>query len=289
MASPIESLIQKYNLKTSNDFEDALKELIQEIALTGLSRANFFDRAAFYGGTALRIFYGLPRFSEDLDFTLLHAQSDFSLNKYFSSVSELLSSFGFEVNIEAVKKSEDKKVSSAFISANTKAHLLKIVSAKSMAQTIPSNKMMHVKFEVDIFPPLGFETEVKTLLPPITAAIKTLRASSLFAGKMHAVLFRRWKQRIKGRDFYDLLWFIGNNIPLKLDYLAQKMRKGEQWPAEKKISHQDIVELLEEKIKNMNWKNAQQDVLRFLRDPKEVEPWSTDFFLSAIQGLKFEL
>src|SRR3989338_5891631 len=203
MASPIDSLIQKYNPQTLNDFENSLKEVMQEITLAGLARANFFDKAAFYGGTALRVFYNIPRFSEDLDFTLLNPQSNFSLNNYFTSVSELLHSFGFEVEIDAVKKSGDKKIESAVLKANTQIHLLKIESARSIAQKVQSNKKMNVKFEVDIHPPLGFETEVKPLFPPFTAAIKVLTLPSLFAGKLHAVLFRKWKQRVKGRDFYD--------------------------------------------------------------------------------------
>lgn len=100
MSKPINSLIAKYNPKTSQDFENALKEIIQEITLAGLARGNFFDKAAFYGGTALRIFYGLPRFSEDLDFTLLSNQPGFSLKPYFKSVEETLNSFGLDVTIE---------------------------------------------------------------------------------------------------------------------------------------------------------------------------------------------
>ncbi|MBK7962433.1 MAG: nucleotidyl transferase AbiEii/AbiGii toxin family protein, partial [Bdellovibrionales bacterium] len=77
MARPIDSLIAKYKPTTAQEFENALKATIQEITLAGLARAHFFEKAAFYGGTALRIFYGLPRFSEDLDFTLLSEQHDF--------------------------------------------------------------------------------------------------------------------------------------------------------------------------------------------------------------------
>ena len=288
MANPIESLIQKYNLQTPNDFENALKEIIQEITLVGLARANFFDKAAFYGGTALRIFYGLPRFSEDLDFTLLKTQPDFSLKSYFSSVIEVLQSFGFETAIDEVKKSKDRKIESVFLKANTKIHLLKIRSAKAIAQKVQSNKTMHVKFEVDIFPPLGFDTEVKTLLPPITTAIRVLKPSSLFAEKIHAVLFRSWKQRIKGRDFYDILWYIGQNIPLKLGYLEQKMKDAKTDDSIHKLHPNDVMELLEKKIKSIDWENARQDVVHFLKDPKEVTPWTRDFFLSAIQSLKFE-
>lgn len=286
MASPIDSLIQKYNAKTVNDFENALKEIIQEITLAGLSRAQFFNKSAFYGGTSLKIFYGLPRFSEDLDFTLLDPKSDFSWSHYFASILELLNSFGFEVEIDEVKKTRDKKVSSVFLKANTKEHLLQIESAKSVAQKVQSNKKINVKCEIDLVPPLGFEIEVKTLFPPMTAAVKVLKSSSLFAGKMHAVLFRKWKHRLKGRDFYDLLWFLGQKIPVKLGYLEQKMQAGALLNSKKILSRDDLMDLLVKRIKSIDWENAKQDVIQFLRDPEEVGPWSSDFFLSAIQVLQ---
>ncbi|MBI3016408.1 MAG: nucleotidyl transferase AbiEii/AbiGii toxin family protein [Deltaproteobacteria bacterium] len=286
MAHPLESLIQKYNPQTLHDFENALKEVIQEMTLAGLARANFFNKAAFYGGTALRIFYGLPRFSEDLDFTLLQGQPDFSLKNYFSSVESILQSFGVAAIIDEVKKSKDKKIESAFLKANTKIHLLKI--GMPLASKVQSNKVMHIKFEVDIVPPLGFETEVKTLFPPITAAIKVLKPSSLFAGKMHAVLFRAWEQRIKGRDFYDLLWFMGQNIPLKLGYLEQKMKDTKSLEANEKLQPKEVIQLLEKKIKTIDWESARQDVIHFLKDPQEGTPWTKDFFIHAIDALKFE-
>jgi predicted nucleotidyltransferase component of viral defense system len=224
LARPIDSLIAKYKPTTAQEFENALKETIQEITLAGLARAHFFEKAAFYGGTALRIFYGLPRFSEDLDFTLLSEQHDFSLKSYFNSVSETLGSFGLEVEIEEIDKKIKTDVDSAFLKANTKIHFLKIEAGKKFADKIQSNKKISVKFEVDTTPPLGFETEVKVLPPPITSSVKVLKPAYLFAGKMHAILFRNWKTRVKGRDFYDFLWYLGQKTPLNLGYLEAKMR-----------------------------------------------------------------
>jgi hypothetical protein len=171
LARPIDSLIAKYKPTTAQEFENALKATIQEITLAGLARAHFFEKAAFYGGTALRIFYGLPRFSEDLDFTLLSEQHDFSLKSYFNSVSETLGSFGLEVEIEEIDKKIKTDVDSAFLKANTKIHFLKIEAGKKFADKIQSNKKISVKFEVDTTPPLGFETEVKVLPPPITSSV----------------------------------------------------------------------------------------------------------------------
>jgi predicted nucleotidyltransferase component of viral defense system len=288
MSSAIEPLLAKYNPKTTQDFENALKEIIQEITLAGLARAHFFDKAAFYGGTALRIFYGLPRFSEDLDFTLLSKQPEFSLKDYFDSVQTTLRSFGFEVDVEEVDKENPARIESAFVKANTKMHFLKIDAAKQFADRIQSNKKMKIKFEVDVDPPLGFATEVKPLLPPITSSIKILKLSDLFAGKMHAVLFRQWNKRIKGRDFYDLLWYLRVKAPIHIAYLESKMRSGKEWNLKRKMTREDLLSLLEERIKSIDFKRAREDVANFIADPEEVSSWNTELFLAAIPQITVE-
>lgn len=288
MNTLLNSLIAKYNPVTLQDYENALKEIIQEITLAGLAKSHFYDKAAFYGGTALRIFYGLPRFSEDLDFTLLTPQPDFSLKNYFNSVTETLESFGFDVTTEEVNKKKDSNVDSAFLKANTKIHLLKIASGHKFAHKIQTNKKISIKFEVDTTPPQGFETEVKILTPPITSSIKVLKQPYLFAGKMHAVLFRKWATRIKGRDFYDLLWYIGQRIPLNLAYLESKMRDGKQWTPHHKLEDRDLLNLLEKRIEDIDFETASEDVKTFIKDPDEVANWSPDLFKAAIKNLKFE-
>ena len=288
MSTPIDSLIAKYNPKTSQDFENALKEIIQEITLAGLARGNFFDKAAFYGGTALRIFYGLPRFSEDLDFTLLSNQPGFSLKPYFKSVEETLNSFGLDVTIEEASK-KVSAVESAFLKANTKIHFLKIDAGRKFADQIQDNKKMNVKFEVDTTPPIGFKTEVKVLTPPITASVKVLKPSYLFAGKMHAILFRKWQTRIKGRDFYDLLWYLGQEIPINLEYLENKMRDGNTWKKTNKLTRDDLIKILESRIRSIDFKTAALDVTTFIKDPLEIASWSEELFLSAITRIKTEI
>lgn len=287
MAKPIETLIQKYNPKNLNEYEKALKEIIQEIALAGLSRAHFFDQAAFYGGTALRIFFGLQRFSEDLDFTLFRHNPNFKLKPYFSSIQQALESFGFSVEIESVDKPPERKIESAFLKTNTKIHLLKIDTAGALAKRLQDNQNLQIKFEVDVYPPAGFEKEVHYLLPPITASVSVLKPSSLFAGKIHAVLFRDWKTRVKGRDFYDLLWFLGRKTPLHLPYLEMKMKDGGKISPEATLTPNQVIQLLEARISRINWAQARTDIEPFLNEPKEVEIWSKELFLSAIRTLTF--
>lgn len=290
MSSPIDSLIARYQPATAIEFENALKEILQEIALTGLARAHFFDKAAFYGGTALRIFHRLPRFSEDLDFTLISSssksQSKFSLIPYFKSMKQTLGSFGFEVEIEKIEKKNSKSIESAFLKANTKIHFLKIEPGKTFADKIHSDKKMTIKLEVDTTPSLGFETEVKVLHPPITSAVKVLKVPYLFAGKMHALLFRKWKTRIKGRDFYDLLWYIGQQIPVSLRYLENKMKAGGEFEKKQDLTQEYLVALLEKRIKSVDFESAAKDVIAFIKDPNEILMWNKSLFLAAIQNLK---
>ena len=288
MANPIEKLIQKYNPQTTHEYENALQEVIQEIVLVGLAKKQFFNKAAFYGGTALRIFYGLSRYSEDLDFTLFKPDPNFKLKPYFSSIKEALSSFDFEIEVTEVEKNKDRKVESAFLKANTQMHLMKIVAAQELAQRIQKNQLLQIKFEVDVVSPGGYETEVKPLFPPLSGAVTVLKPSSLFAGKMHAILFRRWKQRIKGRDFYDLLWYIGQKIPLKLSYLEQKMKDGGTLAMEEKLTDAMLRDLLLKRLSGIDWENAKLDVVAFLQDRHEVDGWNLDFFKSAIPYLKTE-
>ncbi len=288
MSGPVDLLIAKYKPSTAIEYENAFKEIVQEITLAGLARAHFFDKAAFYGGTALRIFYGLPRFSEDLDFTLISKEKDFSLRTYFKSVAETLKSFGVEVLIEEVDKKVSSGVESAFLKANTRIHIMRIGADKSITDKIHNNKTMNIKFEVDVIPPLGFETEVKVLSPPITASIKVLKPTYLFAGKMHAILFRKWKNRIKGRDFYDLLWYIGQDISLNISYLESKMREGKVWSENRPMTRQDLMNLLEDRINTIDFKNAAQDVSPFIKDPDEVSSWSKELFLASVKNIKTE-
>lgn len=288
MSSALESMLAKYNPQTATDTENALKEIIQEMTLAGLARANFFDKAAFCGGTALRIFYGLPRFSEDLDFTLLRVDPAFSLKTYLDSVTQVLESFGLDVEVAHANKSVRTDVDSAFVKANTKILFLKIETAKRFASNVQANQKLTIKFEVDTTPPVGFETEVKVLPPPITAGVNILTLPSLFSGKLHAVLFRKWKNRVKGRDFYDLLWYLGHRTPFNIQYLENKIRDTGEWNKDKKMTDLDIRELLINKIESVDFQSAGQDVIKFIRDPAEVKVWSKDLFLAAVKNLKSE-
>ena len=222
MNPAMNEMLARYQISTPGDAENALKEIIQAVALLGLHRANFFEKAAFYGGTSLRVLYGLPRYSEDLDFTLFKKDPGFSLAPYFSAVERELAAYGFQVDVERIEKTAKSDVDSAFIKAATKIHFLKIEPLKRFEPKAQSNAKLKIKFEVDTDPAIHFESEARYLLAPTSFPVVSLKKPDLFAGKLHALLYRRWKSRVKGRDFYDYVWYLKNAVPARLRYLREK-------------------------------------------------------------------
>ena len=208
MNDSVQSMLEKYKPRSEQDYTNALKEIIQEIALLGLWRSKFYEHAAFYGGSALRILYQLNRFSEDLDFSLLKPDPEFTLAPYNQSICDELNAFGFTVEVKTKEKQVNTSIESAFIKANTKTQLMMIHAPQSLIQQTHGMHQLKIKMEVDTDPPAGFQTEVKTLLQPIPFSVKTYTLPDLFAGKIHALLCRPWKIRVKGRDWYDFIWYI---------------------------------------------------------------------------------
>lgn len=286
MNEALEFMMNRYECKSRKDYENALKEIIQEVTLLGLWRAKFFDKAAFYGVTALRILYGLDRFSEDLDFSLLTKNPNFSLHEYLNAIKIELQGMGFDVMIESKNKEEDSAIKSAFIKAGTKKNMLKIKIPFEINNIIHRDELLKVKLEVDINPPGSFSTEAKILLVPIPFSVNTYVPSDLFAGKMHAILCRPWKNRIKGRDWYDLVWYIARGTPVNLAHLEKRMQQTKHLTKNKKLNHDDLVFLLKEKIAKVDFNQAQKDVLPFLKNTDSVLLWSTDFFIQLVSKLK---
>lgn len=281
----IKEWLQEYNPKNKQDVYDALREIMQEIALAGLQRAGFFEKAAFYGGTALRIFYDLDRFSEDLDFSLLEPDEKFSLEPYFEAVVKEFEALGISVSIQEKKKSTTSNVESAFLKSGTvwKELVLEDVVPQMGVGVLPNVK---IKIEVDRKPPLGFETEEKLLLRPFSFYVKCFKMPSLFAGKMHALLFRKWIKRVKGRDWYDLEWYIKKGTPLDLDHFLLRAQDTGDWKDET-INGAQVIQLLEEKIKLVNFASVKEDVIRFIPDSSVLDLWGKQYFLDLIKNLKF--
>jgi len=286
MNNVVNKMLEKYNCKTTQDSIHALREILQEIALLGLWRSKFFEHTAFYGGSALRILYGLNRYSEDLDFSLLKRDENFSLDKYLIQLQKEINAFGFDISIDMKEKVIINDIQSAFLKANTLNHLLVISPSETLKNEIPETQKLKIKLEIDVNPPPNFNTEVKYLLNPIAFSVKTYSLPDLFAGKMHAILFRKWKDRVKGRDWFDLVWYISNHPKLHLKHLESRMIDSGDWENGRELKDENLIELLTHSIHNLNIENAKKDIINFIPSKELISIWSHEFFLEIINKIK---
>lgn len=280
----IRDWLAEYKPQNKEQAENALREIMQEIALAGLARTKFFEKAAFYGGTALRIFHGLERFSEDLDFSLLERNPDFSLAPYFNGIQQEFEAIGMIVSIQEKKKNRASNVDSAFLKSETVWK--ELVLENVIAQEGIKPPALKIKFEVDRNPPLGFDTEEKLLLRPFSFYVKCFSLPDLFAGKMHALLFRKWKTRVKGRDWYDMEWYIRKGVPLNLSHFILRARDTGDWTKDE-ISAQEFMDLVHEKIDRVSFGHIKDDIIRFIPDKQSLEIWSTQYFKDLTGKIKF--
>jgi predicted nucleotidyltransferase component of viral defense system len=278
MNSAIKTMLEKYNPVSESDYENALKEIVQEVALLGLWRAKFFEKAAFYGGTALRLLYGLDRFSEDIDFSLLDPDLNFNIDQYTSFVNNELSSFGFAITVERKEKSNETNIESAFIKGGTLKNLINIEVPAKLINKFNKSKIMKIKIEVDIDPPSGFKTEAKYLLNPVPFSVNAYKINDLFAGKMHAVLCRNWKTRVKGRDWYDFMWYVSRKTPLNLKHLEKRMHQTGHLDSGIQLTKEKFKELFANRIESVDFEKAKNDVMPFIKNPATLDVWSKKFF-----------
>ncbi len=267
-------MLSGYDLTTTQQQRNAIFEVNQQVILAGLSHGGFFDVAAFYGGTCLRIFQGLQRFSEDMDFSLLAVNGDFDFTQYFQPIIDEFAMVGRTVEITKKDKKNFGKVESAFLKDNTDVYDV----------TFQTEKSIKIKIEVDTCPPLKFKTEQKLLLLPESFMVRCFTLSDLFAGKMHALVYRSWKNRVKGRDWYDFEWYIRHNTPLDFEHFKER---AQQFNGED-ITKESFFEKLKERLSTADINQVKADVLPFVRNPKELDIWSNDYFLQLADMLKFE-
>ena len=282
----LQNLFNKYKLESVSDYENAAKEIIQHLSLLGLWRSKFFEHAAFYGGTCLRIFYGLQRFSEDLDFSLVKKNDEFDINPFIHAIESELESFGFIVTVSSKKKIIESQIESAFIKGNTKKNLIYIETPEKYIDLLPENKKLKIKLEIDVDPPGGASFDVKTLFNPIPFSVKLFSPEDLFAGKLHAVLCRKWKNRTKGRDLYDFIWYISQNFSCNLLHLKERMVQTGHLKSSEKFDKNKIQKLLLNRMADINLEQAKDDVSPFIQDSKELELWTKDFFIELIHGIE---
>ena len=284
MNTILEQMIENYQPSNIEEKRNVIKEVMQEIVLCGLSKSGFFNEAAFYGGTALRIFYNLDRFSEDLDFSLLVKDKDFDLSKYFPKLSETVSSFGLHVDIELKTKTKDSNVKSAFLKGDTIEHFLLFYPDEKI-QGINKNEKVKIKFEIDTMPPGMATYETKFRLLPIPYSVKLYDESSLFAGKIHAVICRSWKSRVKGRDLYDYVFYLSRNTHFNLPHLREKLIDSCYIKENDMITCDDVKNMLISRFQKIEYEQAKEDVIPFIKDISVLDIWSKEFFISITNNL----
>lgn len=269
-----EQMLSAYPQSTTGQRRNAALEVSQQIILAGLYHGGFFDEAAFYGGTCLRIFHGLDRYSEDMDFSLLSVKEDFDFTKFFQPIVDEFAIVGRKVEITRKKKKGFGKVESAFLKDDTDVYNVIFQTEKSI----------RIKIEVDTCPPLKFRTEQKLLLLPESFFVRCFTLTDLFAGKMHALVYRAWKNRVKGRDWYDFEWYVRHNVPLDFTHLQERARQfnGEE------ITVESFKEKFRERLSSADINQVKTDVLPFVRNPKGLEIWSNAYFLQLADMVRFE-
>ena len=286
MNSVIETMLNKYNPQNKKERENAIKEIIQEIALAGLSRGGFFEKAAFYGGTCLRIFHGLNRFSEDLDFALLKKDPDFKIDDYFPALKKEFDSYGIDMVIEPKKKEANNEVQSAFLKGNTLMLMASFFAKNEDAKSIVPNQKIKIKFEVDIDNPIGGTTEFAYRMLPSPYEVQIFDEPTLFAGKIHAILCRNYKNHVKGRDYYDYLFYIGKESKFNLRYLENKLKNTGGIIDNKEIlTLNKVKELLKAKFESVDYESAKEDVSNFIKNKEDLNYWKKELFISTLEKL----
>lgn len=273
MDNIFEQMLSRYQIVTDKDYRNAIYEVMQQITLAGLYRGGFFDKAAFYGGTCLRIFHKMERFSEDMDFSLLTSDESFKLENYFQAIVEEFKTIGREIIITKKDKRNFGKVESAFLKDDTESYDVAFQTEKSLK----------IKIEVDTVLPMKFQTEQKLLLYPFSFMTRCFTLSDLYAGKMHALAFRNWKNRVKGRDWYDFEWYVRNGIKLDFIHLQERIRELNGI----EMNKEEFIKLLKGRLASTDIKMVKQDVEPFIKNTESLEIWSNDYFLQLADMIRF--
>ncbi|MDO5861699.1 MAG: nucleotidyl transferase AbiEii/AbiGii toxin family protein [Thermoplasmata archaeon] len=261
-------------------------QAVQEIALYSLSRTDFFDHSAFIGGTALRIFHGLDRFSEDLDFALVEPDPDFDMGVYLPTIEEYAASFGLRVEAKEKRKASETGIESSMIRGNTREMLVLFYPEDSRTKQIPYNDVVKVKMEVNIDPPEGAAFEKKMALLPYPYAVQLYDYPSLFAGKLNAVLSRGWKNRTKGRDLYDFVHYIKHDVPVNMGYLASSLVKKGFVETSDGMDLDEVRSMLVKRFGEIDYEAAKLDVIPFANDPRSYESWCPELFIQLTDSLR---
>lgn len=270
-----DEMLASYETGSDNDRLNAVHEVMQQVALGGLYNGGFFNKAAFYGGTCLRIFHGLDRFSEDMDFSLLAADPAFRLDPYFDAITAEFAALGQSIDITTKEKTAQSTIQSAFLKSDTAQYDIHL----------GRDRKIKIKIEVDTTPPLGFSTEQKLLLQPFSFYTNCFTLPDLYAGKMHALIYRLWKNRVKGRDWYDFEWYVRKNVTMDFKHFCERAYQfGSE--AQGSLTPDRFRAILKDRIRKADIRQVKEDVAPFIKDPGRLHIWSTEYFLQLADMMK---
>lgn len=285
MVTSIEQIVNSYNPSTMDETKAIVREIIQSIVLIGLSRGGFFEKASFYGGTALRIFYQLNRYSEDLDFTLNDVDTNFSIEPYVFKIKEVASSYGLDLEIVIKSKKIETPIESAFAKVNTYQTFISLKLNDKIISSLHKDEILKVKFEIDLHPSPGFKTENKWLDIPEFAQIVVLDESSLFAGKLHAILCRNYKNTVKGRNYYDFLFYIQKRVKPNLKYLRNKLVETGKIHEMDHFDLNILKSMLKAHFENVDFNQVKQDAMRFVFKNEDLSFYTKNLFIQMVDRI----
>ena len=286
----VREMMSRYDLPNQGIASRALREILQELVLFSLYQARFFEGVVFYGGTALRIIHGLDRFSEDLDFTVREQVGEFSFRSFGETIIRGLENFGIEAVFENQEhRSAGQGIARSNIRTGPISDILSVGpsgSLEGISRLFPANQTVRIRLEVDTGPPGSFLEESVFLLYPIAFPVMTMSLSSMFAGKMHALLCRPWRGRVKGRDWFDFVWFLQKRVSLNLGYLEDKLRGSGNFESNDPLSLADVKKMYLARVETLDVEGAKRDVGPFLRDAVSISAWSRELFVSLADRIE---
>ena len=226
-----------------------------------------------------------------MDFSLLEKVKSFKIDRFFPFIIEEFDALGIKINLRSKnKKGSSSNIESAFLKNDTQIHTLdiKVNNLDSILNGVYSGKIIKIKLEVDTNPPLKFQTETKTLLLPITFNIISMTLPNLYAGKMHAVLCRKWKSRVKGRDWYDFEWYVKRSTKLNLEHLEERMKGSGDLDDKQNLTPELFKELMYAKIDALQIEKAIEEVKPFIKDTSVFQYWTIGYFKLLTDKILFQ-
>lgn len=273
--------IREYAPASALEQENVLQELMQHYVLASLSRAGMFAEAIFHGGTCLRMLHGMSRFSEDLDFLLKRPDPGFRWKKYLEAVDRDCALEGIEFELQD-KSAVENAVQKAFLKTDSIGKVLLL----ALPFDRPNPRRIRIKMEIDTNPPAGSSFQTSYITFPGVAAVTTQTLPSGFGTKAHALLCRRY---VKGRDWYDFVWYASRNVTPDLELLQNALFQYGPWAGRSlEVTPDWFFANLGAAIRRVDWKEARSDVRRFVPTGEQpgLDAWSTEFFLYQLEQLK---